>query len=55
MGVDLSVLDLIEADKANTGTPKSLFIPISSKVSHLLKDNLPEGEKDYFIPISNNL
>uniref|UniRef100_A0A3B4XFZ7 5-aminolevulinate synthase n=2 Tax=Seriola lalandi dorsalis TaxID=1841481 RepID=A0A3B4XFZ7_SERLL len=41
-GVDLSVFDLIEADKASTGAPKSLFKPTSSKVSHLLKDNLPE-------------
>lgn len=42
--VDLSVADLIEADKANTGAPKTRFIPISFKVSHLLKTNLPEGD-----------
>ncbi|XP_040009970.1 5-aminolevulinate synthase, nonspecific, mitochondrial-like isoform X2 [Xiphias gladius] len=41
-GVDLSVSDLIEADKANTGTPQSLLIPVSSTVSHLLKEHLPE-------------
>merc|ERR1719357_2250097 len=40
--VDLSVVDLIEADKANTRSPKSLHKPTSSQVSHLLKDNLPE-------------
>jgi len=40
--VDLSVVDLIEADKANTRSPKNLLKPVSSKVSHLLKDNLPE-------------
>ncbi|KAL6119192.1 alas1 [Pungitius sinensis] len=40
--VDLSVVDLVEADKANRVAPKSLFRPSSSRVSHLLKDNLPE-------------
>ncbi|KAK9514892.1 hypothetical protein VZT92_025575 [Zoarces viviparus] len=40
--VDLSVVDLMEAGEANTGPLKSLFRPMSSKVSHLLKDNLPE-------------
>ncbi|XP_044068416.1 5-aminolevulinate synthase, nonspecific, mitochondrial-like [Siniperca chuatsi] len=40
---DLSVEDLIKADKANTGAPRNLFEPISSKVSHLLKDNLSEA------------
>ncbi|XP_032376177.1 5-aminolevulinate synthase, nonspecific, mitochondrial isoform X2 [Etheostoma spectabile] len=39
---DFSVADLIEADKANTGAPKTRFIPMSFKVSHLLKTNLPE-------------
>ncbi|XP_041801823.1 5-aminolevulinate synthase, nonspecific, mitochondrial-like isoform X2 [Chelmon rostratus] len=37
---DSSVVDVIEAD---TGAPKNLFKPISSKVSHLLKDNLPDA------------
>ncbi|XP_038578644.1 5-aminolevulinate synthase, nonspecific, mitochondrial-like isoform X1 [Micropterus salmoides] len=37
------VVDLIKADKANTGAPRDLFKPISSKVSHLLKDHLPEA------------
>ncbi|KAK5923951.1 hypothetical protein CgunFtcFv8_000876 [Champsocephalus gunnari] len=41
--VDLSVVELIEADINNTKTPKTFFKPISSKVSHLLKDNLPEA------------
>lgn len=41
--VDLSVVDLIEADKANTRLPKNLLKPVSSKVSHLLKDNLHEA------------
>lgn len=50
--VDLSVVDLIEADKANTGAPKTLFKPTSSKVSHLLKDNLRDGEKVKFILIN---
>uniref|UniRef100_A0A8C9X7U0 5-aminolevulinate synthase n=1 Tax=Sander lucioperca TaxID=283035 RepID=A0A8C9X7U0_SANLU len=45
--VDLSVADLIEADKANTGAPKTRFIPISFKVSHLLKTNLPEVTFQY--------
>ncbi|XP_068585734.1 5-aminolevulinate synthase, non-specific, mitochondrial-like isoform X1 [Cebidichthys violaceus] len=40
--VDLSVVGLTEADEANTGAPKGLFRPVSSKASHLLKDNLPE-------------
>ncbi|XP_035014077.1 5-aminolevulinate synthase, nonspecific, mitochondrial-like isoform X1 [Hippoglossus stenolepis] len=39
INVDLSVVDLIEADKSNTEAPKSLFKP----ASHLLKDNLPEA------------
>lgn len=47
--VDLSVVDLIEA---NTGAPKTLFKPTSSKVSHLLKDNLRDGEKVKFILIN---
>ncbi|XP_059189886.1 5-aminolevulinate synthase, non-specific, mitochondrial-like [Centropristis striata] len=38
---DVSVVELIEADKANKSLPISLFKPASSKVSHLLKDNLP--------------
>lgn len=50
--MDVSVVDLIEADKANRGAPKSFFKPVSSKVSHLLKDNLPEGKK--FLLLSNN-
>ncbi|XP_037629788.1 5-aminolevulinate synthase, nonspecific, mitochondrial-like isoform X2 [Sebastes umbrosus] len=33
-------VSLIEAEEANTGTPKNLLKP--SKVSHLLKDNLPK-------------
>ncbi|KAG7228142.1 hypothetical protein INR49_013425 [Caranx melampygus] len=37
-----TVFDLIEADKAKTGALKGLYKPASSKVSHLLKDNLPE-------------
>ncbi|XP_040907703.1 5-aminolevulinate synthase, nonspecific, mitochondrial-like isoform X2 [Toxotes jaculatrix] len=37
-GIDLSVLDMTEANKANTGALK-----ISSKVFHQLKDNLPEA------------
>ncbi|KAF1390281.1 hypothetical protein PFLUV_G00056440 [Perca fluviatilis] len=45
--VDLSVVDLIEEDKANTGAPKTRFIPISFKVSHLLKTNLPEVTFQY--------
>ncbi|XP_010730020.2 5-aminolevulinate synthase, nonspecific, mitochondrial isoform X2 [Larimichthys crocea] len=40
--VDLLLVDLIRGDKANTVTPKSLFKHISSKVSHLLKDNLSD-------------
>uniref|UniRef100_A0A8C4GHJ1 5-aminolevulinate synthase n=1 Tax=Dicentrarchus labrax TaxID=13489 RepID=A0A8C4GHJ1_DICLA len=40
---DVSVVDLIEADKANTKAPKELFKPISSKASHLLKDNLHDA------------
>ena len=40
------MVDLIEADKSNTETPKSLFKP----AAHLLKDNLPEGEKVIFSP-----
>nr|XP_033484064.1 5-aminolevulinate synthase, nonspecific, mitochondrial-like isoform X2 [Epinephelus lanceolatus]XP_033484065.1 5-aminolevulinate synthase, nonspecific, mitochondrial-like isoform X2 [Epinephelus lanceolatus] len=39
----LSVMDLIEADKVNSGAPKNLLKPTSSRVSHLLKDNLPEA------------
>ncbi|TDH10352.1 hypothetical protein EPR50_G00074350 [Perca flavescens] len=45
--VDLSLVDLIDADKANTGAPKTRFIPISFKVSHLLKTNLPEVTFQY--------
>lgn len=40
--VDVSVEDLIEADKANVD-PKTLLKPKSSKVSHLIKDNLPNA------------
>lgn len=40
--VDVSVEDLIEADKANMD-PKKLLKPKSSKVSHLIKDNLPNA------------
>ncbi|KAM7411534.1 hypothetical protein PAMA_021495 [Pampus argenteus] len=40
--VDLSLVDLNEADEASARSPKNLLKPISSKVSHLLKDNLPE-------------
>lgn len=42
--VDLLLVDLIRGDKANTVTPKSLFKHISSKVSHLLKDNLSDSK-----------
>ncbi|XP_034733661.1 5-aminolevulinate synthase, nonspecific, mitochondrial-like [Etheostoma cragini] len=45
--VDFSVADLIEADKATTGAPKTRFIPMSFKVSHLLKTNLPEVTFQY--------
>ncbi|XP_069579444.1 5-aminolevulinate synthase, non-specific, mitochondrial-like [Brachyistius frenatus] len=38
-----TVADLVEADKADAGSPKSLNKPTSSNASHLLKDNLPEG------------
>ncbi|XP_030277662.1 5-aminolevulinate synthase, nonspecific, mitochondrial-like isoform X3 [Sparus aurata] len=41
-GADLSVTDLIEADKVNKRAPKNLFKPESSKVSHLLKDHLSD-------------
>ncbi|KAG8002553.1 5-aminolevulinate synthase [Nibea albiflora] len=41
--VDLLLVDLIRGDKANTVSPKSLFKHISSKVSHLLKDNLSDA------------
>ncbi|XP_070766366.1 5-aminolevulinate synthase, non-specific, mitochondrial-like isoform X2 [Enoplosus armatus] len=34
---------LSHSNKANTGAPRNLLKPISSKVSHLLKDNLPEA------------
>ncbi|XP_042347556.1 5-aminolevulinate synthase, nonspecific, mitochondrial-like [Plectropomus leopardus] len=37
------VADLIEADKANRGASKNPLKPTTSKVSHLLKDNLPEA------------
>ncbi|XP_026187314.1 5-aminolevulinate synthase, nonspecific, mitochondrial-like [Mastacembelus armatus] len=40
--VDLSVVDLIKSDKANAVLPKNLFKSMSSKVSHLIKDNLPK-------------
>ncbi|XP_034552724.1 LOW QUALITY PROTEIN: 5-aminolevulinate synthase, nonspecific, mitochondrial-like [Notolabrus celidotus] len=39
--VDFLGVDLTEADKVNIKAAKSLIKPISSKVSHLLKDNLP--------------
>nr|XP_043894947.1 5-aminolevulinate synthase, nonspecific, mitochondrial-like isoform X1 [Solea senegalensis] len=42
IGVKVSALDLIEAEKADKEAPESFFKPIPSKVSHLLKDNLPE-------------
>uniref|UniRef100_UPI0037E76753 5-aminolevulinate synthase, non-specific, mitochondrial-like n=1 Tax=Semicossyphus pulcher TaxID=241346 RepID=UPI0037E76753 len=40
---DFSVVDLIEADKANIKAPRNLLKPMSSKPAHLLKDNLPEA------------
>ncbi|XP_071401050.1 5-aminolevulinate synthase, non-specific, mitochondrial-like [Centroberyx affinis] len=40
--VGSSVVDLIKADKANTGALKNLLKPQPSKVSHLLQDNLPK-------------
>lgn len=46
-GVDLSVLDLIEAEKANTGAANT------PKVSHFLQDNLTDGKKFKFILINN--
>ncbi|XP_041656430.1 5-aminolevulinate synthase, nonspecific, mitochondrial-like [Cheilinus undulatus] len=41
--VEISVVDLIEADKANIRAPKDYCKPKSSEVSHLLKDNLPKA------------
>ncbi|XP_053174376.1 5-aminolevulinate synthase, non-specific, mitochondrial-like isoform X2 [Scomber japonicus] len=41
--LDLSVVDLIEADKVSTKSQKNPLKPISSNVSHLLKDNLPKA------------
>lgn len=41
--VNISAEDLAEVEKINTGDSKSLFKPKTSSASHLLKDNLPEG------------
>ncbi|CAJ1084866.1 -aminolevulinate synthase%2C nonspecific, mitochondrial-like isoform X1 [Xyrichtys novacula] len=41
--VDFSIVGLTEADKANIKAAKNLTKSISSKASHLLKDNLPEA------------
>jgi len=39
--VESSIMELIEADKVNTRTKKSLLKPAAPKVSHSLLDNLP--------------
>lgn len=43
MAVDLSVEDLVGTQKANNGATENLIKSISSKASHLLRDNLPEA------------
>lgn len=49
-----TVFDLIEADKANTGALQGLYKPGSFKVSHLLKDNLPEGKEAKLVSVGNH-
>lgn len=44
--MDFSIGNLVEADKTKTGAPKA------GKVSHLLQDNLCDGEKVKFILIN---
>ncbi|CAN9515382.1 unnamed protein product [Ophioblennius macclurei] len=43
MTVDLSFEDLVETEKTNSGATENLIKSISSKTSHMLKDNLPAG------------